>query len=160
MSGEKKMNLLSKKIYDLIVKVSADMPEDVELALRRAAESEKNAGNTLAYEQLSLMLENIQLARSSALPLCQDTGLINFFIDAPADFDKNEFISIKPEDIKCLFIKPGEVSTFEFNNIDALQTPFELKIDREATIKIIQGDTKSLNNIGSESSINGKNTIL
>ncbi len=87
------MNLLSEKIYDLIVRTSTDMPEDVESALVQAAESEKVAGNSLAHDQLLLMLENIRLARLNSLPLCQDTGLINFFIDVPAGFDKKKFIA-------------------------------------------------------------------
>ncbi len=87
------MSLLSEKVYDLIVKTSTDMSNDVEIALSNAAEDEKTSGNSLAFEQLTLMLENIQLARSNSLPLCQDTGLINFFIEAPPSFDKKEFVS-------------------------------------------------------------------
>lgn len=85
------MNNLSEKIYKLIVDTSSRMPDDVTSALSEAAENEKKAGNTLAFDQLSLMLENIRLAEENSLPLCQDTGTINFYIDAPADFNRKDF---------------------------------------------------------------------
>ena len=88
---------LSEKIYKLIVDTSTVIPEDVTDALSYALQLEKKAGNTLAYEQLSLMVENIRLAEKNSLPLCQDTGTINFFIDAPADFNKKSFMAAAEE---------------------------------------------------------------
>ncbi len=93
------MNKLSEQIYDLIVRTSTEIPEDVETALQRAAEHEKNADNSLAFDQLTLMLENISLARETARPLCQDTGVINFYVDVPVSFDKVEFIAAAEEAI-------------------------------------------------------------
>ena len=84
---------LSEQIYDLIVKTSTDIPEDVEKALLDAMQKEHSAGNTIASNQLNLMLENIKLARNLTRPLCQDTGLINFYVEIPASFDKINFVT-------------------------------------------------------------------
>ena len=67
------------------------MPEDVVSALDSALTSEELAGNTSAADRIKLMLENIRLAKQNRLPLCQDTGLINFYIDAPPGTDREAF---------------------------------------------------------------------
>ena len=70
----------SDTLYELLVRASTDLPEDVEQALRqaRAAESAANAAAAL-----DTMLRNAELARLRRLPLCQDTGTLLFWVSAP-----------------------------------------------------------------------------
>ena len=87
------LETLSQQIYDLIVQTSTNIPEDVEQALSDAAKKEHDAGNSIAASQLNLMLENIKLARNMTRPLCQDTGLINFYVEVPASLNKSDFVA-------------------------------------------------------------------
>ncbi len=77
---------LTEAVVELIRKAETDLPKDVELALRRAYLSEKNK---IARIQLRNILDNIRYARKNAIPICQDTGLINFYIKigSKADVD-------------------------------------------------------------------------
>ena len=91
------MNLMKEKIYNLIVATSCEMSDDVSQALNNAYNIEVDSGNKLAADQLGMMLENIKLAKDKQLPLCQDTGLITFYIEAPLGFDKCEFRKLAKE---------------------------------------------------------------
>lgn len=83
MITEKK---ITDAVVELIRKAETDLPKDVELALRRAYLSEKNK---IARIQLKSIIENIKFARKNSIPVCQDTGLINFYIKigSKADVD-------------------------------------------------------------------------
>ncbi len=83
MITEKK---ITDAVVELIRKAETDLPKDVELALRRAYLSEKNK---IARIQLKSIIENIKFARKNSIPICQDTGLINFYvkIGGKADVD-------------------------------------------------------------------------
>jgi len=53
------------------------LPQDVKEALQRAyREEESEAGKT----QLEAILKNIDLAEKTGTPICQDTGVIIFYI--------------------------------------------------------------------------------
>jgi fumarate hydratase class I len=72
--------------YDLIVRTSTDLPEDVEARLRQCRDSED--AQTGAPEILGTILENVDLARASRQPICQDTGSLLFWIETPAGVDR------------------------------------------------------------------------
>lgn len=55
------------------------LPTDVSRALERARAAETSP---LAAGQLDILLENIATARHTGVPLCQDTGLLLFYVDA------------------------------------------------------------------------------
>ncbi len=76
-------------LLDLICKASTQLPEDVEAALREAANREELGTTGLAV--MATILENIELARTRHLPMCQDTGVIHFFIEAPENFPRRRF---------------------------------------------------------------------
>lgn len=69
-------------IVELYRKVATSLPPDVEDALRRALSREQEG--TAASSSLSVILENIRLARETARPICQDTGVPVFFVKVPA----------------------------------------------------------------------------
>jgi fumarate hydratase subunit alpha len=83
---------MEKKIeevaYKLLREASIVLPNDVKDALRRAYESEiSESGKT----ELKAILDNIEAAEQMNKPVCQDTGLISFFIKSRSlDFEKVE----------------------------------------------------------------------
>lgn len=59
-----------------------ELPECVETALQQAARTEQN---TIAQSTLQKVLENAAIARTQAIPLCQDTGTVIIFADIGQD---------------------------------------------------------------------------
>lgn len=77
------MTKLKEKIIELYKKAATSLPQDVEDALRNAYEAEEDGSNSKAA--LSVILENIKIARETERPLCQDTGVPVFFVKIPKD---------------------------------------------------------------------------
>jgi fumarate hydratase class I len=73
-------------IFELLLRTSCELPADVERALQQARLTEEE-GST-ARLILSLFLENIELARTEKVPLCQDTGMPLFFIRHPENVSR------------------------------------------------------------------------
>jgi fumarate hydratase class I len=69
-------------IAELYKKAATSLPEDVEAALRRALRKESKGSQ--ACIALSAILDNIEIARESKRPVCQDTGVPVFFVNVPA----------------------------------------------------------------------------
>ena len=65
-------------LYDLIHASSVSVPKDVIQQLETFRRAEKNS--PVIEAQLQLMLDNIEYGQSHGIPLCQDTGHINLFI--------------------------------------------------------------------------------
>jgi len=55
------------------------LPQDVVTALRAARERETSS---LGAAQLDTILENVSVAREGSIPMCQDTGIQAFFVEA------------------------------------------------------------------------------
>jgi fumarate hydratase class I len=79
-------------VLELIRRTSAFLPPDVSrvIEVQRALEQ---AGSK-ADLALSLVSQNIGLAKRLSAPICQDTGTITFYIKAPIGFDQLELESI------------------------------------------------------------------
>ena len=73
--------MLEKTIEDatanLLKLAVIKLPADVKQSLEKAMVQEKN---TIAKAQLSAILNNIHLAEDMDVPICQDTGIITFYI--------------------------------------------------------------------------------
>ncbi|MCX6750318.1 MAG: fumarate hydratase, partial [Candidatus Pacearchaeota archaeon] len=69
-------------IVQLIRKAETELPKDVIVALKHAYELEKGIAKT----QLEVMLKNIDVARKTGRPICQDTGVQTFFVKVGLDF--------------------------------------------------------------------------
>jgi fumarate hydratase class I len=67
-------------IIELYKKVATSIPGDVEDALKTAYANETEP---LARESLNVILQNIKIARTTARPICQDTGFPVFYIKVP-----------------------------------------------------------------------------
>jgi len=68
---------ITEAIVELLRRAETDLPRDVEVALKRAYAKEKSE---LGKIQLREILKNIKLARKNSIPICQDTGIINFYV--------------------------------------------------------------------------------
>jgi fumarate hydratase subunit alpha len=69
--------ILENKLTELIRLAETDLPTDVETSLRNALQREKSE---LGKMNLEIILENVRVARENKIPMCQDTGILNFFI--------------------------------------------------------------------------------
>jgi len=76
-----------KNLLELVRRTSTDLPADVEAALRKALAREKKGSH--AAMALGTILENVAVARRDSVPLCQDTGVLNFYFRVPVGFDTN-----------------------------------------------------------------------
>jgi fumarate hydratase subunit alpha len=72
-----KVKRLEEAAVQLIRKASIELPPDVKKALRKAYKSETSKTGRI---QLKAVLDNIAAAEKNGKPLCQDTGLISFYV--------------------------------------------------------------------------------
>jgi fumarate hydratase, class I len=80
------MQRLQDSLIELIRRASAEIPDDVQQAILDSLHREKQG--TIAESALKLIERNIELARAKSQPICQDTGSILFFVDAPVGLDQ------------------------------------------------------------------------
>ncbi|MEM2911741.1 MAG: fumarate hydratase [Candidatus Bathyarchaeia archaeon] len=77
-----KASTIERTAFTLLKNSAIYLPEDVKEALKRAyIEETSEIGKT----QLGIILENVALAEKYRAPLCQDTGIISFYVKAGAD---------------------------------------------------------------------------
>ena len=84
---EKLLETVAVKLLQLAV---MELPQDVKDALQRAYREEENS---VGKSQLKAILDNIDLAEKTSAPMCQDTGVIIFYVKAGSQmegFDKVE----------------------------------------------------------------------
>jgi fumarate hydratase subunit alpha len=72
-----------RSIADLLRKAEIELPYDVESALRKAETAEESQ---VAKSQLQAILKNIELAKNHGVPMCQDTGIMIFFLELGTEF--------------------------------------------------------------------------
>ena len=76
--------MVSKKVVEnvavkLLQLAATELPHDVKVALRRAYREEESK---LGKAQLKAMLKNVELAEKTRAPMCQDTGVVIFYVKA------------------------------------------------------------------------------
>lgn len=72
-----------QSIIDLLRKAETELPEDVVSAIRKAEALEDSP---VAKSQLQSILKNLEIAKTHTVPICQDTGIMVFFVELGADF--------------------------------------------------------------------------
>src|SRR3954470_24701422 len=92
------MQSLKESLIEVIRRTSSELPDDVHNAILRSLENEKK--NTIAESALKIIDRNIALAKNKSQPICQDTGSIIFYIDAPAGLDQIPFEEATREAVK------------------------------------------------------------
>lgn len=102
---------LAGALYELIIRTSTTLPDDVRSALDRARSREDEG--SLGAKTLDVVLENARLAADKKVPLCQDTGTINFFVKKPAGFSETEIKSAVVDSVRDAtaggFLRPNAV---------------------------------------------------
>ncbi|GAU09826.1 fumarate hydratase [Desulfoplanes formicivorans] len=73
---------ITDKVAEMVVRANVELPQDVLKALASALEEETSPAGREVLQQL---LDNAALAKSTRLPLCQDTGLAVFFVELGND---------------------------------------------------------------------------
>jgi len=75
-------NVVEDVAFRLLQLAVVELPKDVKDALKQAYQKEESeAGKT----QLEAILKNIELAEKTSTPVCQDTGVIIFYVKAGAE---------------------------------------------------------------------------
>lgn len=84
------LHKLESKIVDLLYKNSYSLPRDVEKALKKAIEKEKGIGLMVMKD----VIDNIEIAKKNKIPLCQDTGMLIFFVCYPKKYSRQQLKKI------------------------------------------------------------------
>jgi len=69
--------IITEATVELLRRAETYLPKDVEDALKKAYRKEESE---LGKIQLREILENVKFARKKSIPICQDTGIINFYV--------------------------------------------------------------------------------
>jgi fumarate hydratase class I len=77
---------LRNALVELYRKAATSLPPDVESALRSACKKETSTARSI----LSILLENVRIARKTKRPLCQDTGVPVIFAKVPEGMSQRE----------------------------------------------------------------------
>jgi fumarate hydratase subunit alpha len=72
-----------RSIADLLRKAEIELPDDVVNALRKAEAAEEIP---VAKSQLQAILKNLSIAKKHGVPMCQDTGIMVFFVEIGIEF--------------------------------------------------------------------------
>lgn len=99
-------------IFNLIRDTSTSLPEDVLKSL--ASSSRKEGAGSSAAVILKTIRENCALAKKKALPICQDTGTLTFFVDAALRS------RLTPSHIRKAVAKATEEGFLRRNAIDSI----------------------------------------
>jgi fumarate hydratase subunit alpha len=132
------------KLTEAIKKAETELPKDVIKALEKASRREKG----LAKIQLEAILSNIKIASKEGIPMCQDTGIMSFYIEAGAEFkylaDLKKIIgSAVKRATKEIPLRPNSVNPFTGKNsgdntgINIPHITWEITSGKECTIYII-----------------------
>ena len=73
---------ITKAVHELVLSACSDLGEDVENALLRALDTERDPNGR---DILGQLVENLRLARAAGRPCCQDTGMAVVFADVGQD---------------------------------------------------------------------------
>jgi fumarate hydratase subunit alpha len=104
--------------YKLLQLAVTELPMDVKNALQKAYQNEDTA---VAKAQLKAILDNIELAEKTGSPLCQDTGVITYYVKAGTniyglDQLKNALENATARATKDIPLRPNAVDPFTQKN--------------------------------------------
>lgn len=109
---------LKSAVLETIRLSSTDLPADVEKAIRKAVGKEEKGSS--AQNALNTILENIELARSSSTPICQDTGALIFYVDFPENSSEKKYhdaiIEAVSEATSKQYLRPNSVNPITGKN--------------------------------------------
>jgi fumarate hydratase subunit alpha len=111
-------DIIENAVIDLLRLAATELPLDVKKAIRQALKQERNE---VAKTQLRTMITNFELAENTGTPMCQDTGIITFYLTAGEAFPS---LSILPTILrratkratKVVPLRPNAVNPFTGKN--------------------------------------------
>ena len=74
-----KSSVVVERLAELIRETSTSLPDDVERSIAKAVRREDPGSGAAVV--LKTIRDNCRLARAGSTPLCQDTGMLTFFVD-------------------------------------------------------------------------------
>ena len=114
---------LERSLFELIRRTATDLPADVESAIRRVWAKEKKGSS--GWWVLATILENIELARKKAAPICQDSGTLFFSFCVPVGFDTNALVA----QTRSAVSKATRTGCLRQNTIDSVTgVPYETNV--------------------------------
>jgi fumarate hydratase class I len=108
------MKALESSLIELIRRTSAEIPDDVQQAILQALEREQQG--TIAKSAMKIIQQNIELAKRKSQPICQDTGSVLFYVDAPAGLDQIAF----EETARTAVTRATRLGYLRQNSVDSL----------------------------------------
>ena len=103
---------VADRLVELIRGTSSSLPADVVAALSSARRRER--GGSSAAVVLKTILDNVALAKSRGVPLCQDTGTLAFYVDSRLRR------TATPAVLKRAVARATELGCLRRNTIDAV----------------------------------------
>lgn len=107
-------DLVRANILELIRRTSAFLPADVQQVIELNQSLEKSGSK--AELALALVRQNIGLAKSRSLPICQDTGTISFYIETPKGTDQLQLAELAREAV----VEATEKGYLRQNSVDSI----------------------------------------
>jgi len=105
---------LFDSLLDLIRRTSSDLPPDIRHSLAEGRAKERFGSRALLA--LDTIDCNISTAADESAPICQDTGMIKFWIHHPVGYDSLEF----EETARQAVAKATELGYLRQNSVDAI----------------------------------------
>ncbi len=110
------LKIIENSLYSLISYSAQTVTKRTINELEKMLENEKN--NDIARSQLELMLENISYGNKHQIPVCQDTGLVNIFIQLGENFP---IISGFKDTITKILAQLTNESNLRANTVDPIK---------------------------------------
>jgi len=110
------LKIIENSLYSLISYSAQNVTKKTITELEKMLENEKD--NDIARPQLELMLENIYYGKKNQIPVCQDTGLVNIFIQLGENFP---IISDFKDPIMRTLSKLTKESKLRANTVDPIK---------------------------------------
>ncbi|MDI6708295.1 MAG: fumarate hydratase [Candidatus Thermoplasmatota archaeon] len=105
--------LIKTTVIELLKRAVIKLPSDVKEALEKAY---KNEISDVAKMQLKAIIENIKLAEELELPMCQDTGIIIFYVTNPTPNTEKYLVAGVREATKLVPLRPNAVDPLTRKN--------------------------------------------
>lgn len=99
-------DIIKNTVIELLKRAVIKLPPDVKEALEKAY---KNEEAEIAKMQLKTILDNIKLAEEVSQPMCQDTGVLIFYITNPEGKMDSAIIEGVKEATKLVPLRPNAV---------------------------------------------------
>ncbi len=105
-------------VIDILREAETVLPDDVTKALKKAASEESSP---VAGEQLAAILKNIEVASGKKVPMCQDTGILIFFVEIGRDLEldfrlEDAIIEGVKKATQSIPLRPNAVDPINRNN--------------------------------------------